>query len=321
VVPTSLEAAPARVIPEAPSGPRCDRSQVRGKHASYEGGSVSALYDEVFRPSITMPYLDTYVPQALTVWDNWDGAGHNLVLLGMYRDGHQSYLVGLDPYSGRAIGTVKIDATHLGGMGILGGWLFAQDNASAATAPTVRRYRTDALQAAMRIAARTGEKVYLGRDGHAQSIDAIDFFAVDGDSVYAGNHGNPGPGRMFRYQLNAAGRLHRVEGPWVIPPRAQGLVVNPDNFIFSSDDGVDRGRLIVVRRGASGERMDPIACVWMPAMPEDLALYQGYLLAVFESGTTRYAHDNPVNRITHLHIGPFGSLLELLEPVVSATAR
>jgi hypothetical protein len=321
VAPISLQAAAASVAPEPLPGPHCDNSQSRGKHANYQGSSVSVLYDSVFRPSVTVPYLENYVPQALTTWDNWDNAGHTLVLLGMYRNDHKSYLVGFDPDSGRTVGTVMIAPSHLGGMGVLGDWLFAQDDAPRGPHnhhPKVRRYRIEALRAAMQNAIKTGDKVYLATDGPAQAIDAIDFFAVDGDSAYAGNHGDPGAGRMYRYQLTSDGHLQQAEGPWATPPRAQGMVLTPEDFIFSADEGADRGQLAVIRRDAPGHLADPIACMWIPSMPEDMTVHNGNLFLVFESGTTRYAKDHPVNRITHLHTGPLLSLLHLTDPVVLA---
>jgi hypothetical protein len=298
--------------PSAP--PHCDASQPRGQVAHYQGGSVSAVYDRVFHPWAGVPYLDTHVPQALATWTNWDGAGHTLVLLGMYRKGHHSFLVGVDPASGRALGTVEIEESHLGGMGFVGHWLFAQDNADARKHPTVRRYRVEALQAAMRSAVQGdhGDRhPFLRADGAPRPIDAIDFFAEEGNSVYAGHHGTARTAKMYRYTLTPAGQLKRVEGPWRIPWRAQGLVITPQAFVFASDTGVGRGRLSVVRRADPKHIGSPIACVWLPAMPEDMTVLNGTLVIDFESGTKRYAHDHPANRIRNFHEGVLSALLSL----------
>lgn len=243
---TTKPVAPAAPAATAVSAavPRCDRSQLRGRTARYEGGSVSATYDKVFRPWAWVPFLKTHVPQALTTWRNWDGVGHNLVLLGMYRRGHHSLLVGFDPASGRPTGTVEINQSHLGGMGFVGRWLFAQDNADADSHATVRRYRIDQLRAAMRKATHGGnDRPFLRMDGKPRRIDAIDFFAEEGNSVYAGNHGSERTARMYRYTLSADGHLQRAEGPWRIPPRAQGLVITPRLFIFSTSHGRPSVRL------------------------------------------------------------------------------
>ncbi len=316
IAPPALLSTAARHVPAAVAGPRCDQTQVRGAQAPYPGRSVSALYDALFAPGAQMPYLASYVPQSLADWPNWDGAGHDLLLLGMYRTGHRSYLVGLDPDSDRVVGTVTVDPAHLGGMAFFGSWLFAGDNPwPYRGSPTVQRYRIDDLRAAMLAAVATDGKPYLAGDGPRQPVNATDFMTVDGDSMYTGNHGNPIPGLMYRYVLDPDGRLRQVEGPWSVPPRAQGLIVTPDDFVFSTDNNTDRGELIAVRRASPTKRLRPISCIWMPAMPEDMTVHRARVVSTFESGTARYAGDNPVNRVTALHAGSLSALLTALDPV------
>ncbi|MBV9820658.1 MAG: hypothetical protein JO144_00320 [Actinobacteria bacterium] len=299
----------------AATAPRCDASQPRGSGYPYDGGSVSALYDSVFRPAgPKLPYLDSYVPQSLLPWDDWDGSGTNIVLLGMYRQGAPSYLVALDPRTGAALGTVAVAPSHLGGLAFLGSWMFAGDNPwPHPGSPSVRRYRVEDLRAALASAVDSGEVVPLEATGPDQSIDATDFMTVDGGSLYTGNHGNAGvPGLMYRYVLTADGWLARVEGPWRIPDRAQGMVVSGPDLLFSSDNGPgERGELNVVRRTAPAQS---IGCVWLPAMPEDLAVQDGRLLLIFEGGAGRYRHDHPVNRIANVHVGTLAGLLAVTDP-------
>src|SRR5690348_1881356 len=102
-----------------PSGPRCDDSQLPGEAPPYEGRSVSRLYDTVFSSGPAIPHLNERIPQGLTTWPNWDGAGHTLLLLGMYRPSDDSYLVGIDPDNGRTVGAVRIDESHVGGIGVI----------------------------------------------------------------------------------------------------------------------------------------------------------------------------------------------------------
>jgi hypothetical protein len=94
--------------------------------------------------------------------------------------------------------------------------------------------------------------------------------------------------------------------------------MTPDDFIFSSDDDVNRGRLNVVRRATPDQTKAPIACVFVPAMPENMTIHDGQLLLSFESGTKRYEHDHPVNHITHLHKVVLNSLLAITDPVALA---
>jgi hypothetical protein len=321
IAPPALLTTAARHIPAAPAGAKCDSSQVRGKDGGYSGRSVSKIYDNLFRSDMAVPYLDSYVPQALEDWTNWDGTGHDLVLLGMYRTGHHSYLIGLDPKSGNAVGTVQVDESHLGGMAFLGDWLFTGDNPwPKPGSPTVQKYKISDLRAAMEQAIKNHSQPYLRGDGARQNIDATDFMTVDGDSLYTGNHGNSGswgsvPGLMNRYMLKPDGSLKKVEGPWTIPNRAQGLVITPDDFILSTDNNTGRGALYVIRRAAPAQTKAPVACIWMPAMPEDLTVHNGKVYSVFESGTARFAHDHPVNQIAHLHSGSLEALLGTVDPL------
>jgi hypothetical protein len=312
----AAERTPAADDTTPPHGPRCDSSQFRGDDHAYQGLSVSALYDNLFRPGPAMPYLRNYIPQSLATWHDWDGRGNDLLLLGEYREHEDSYLVGIDPDSGNVLGTVRVAASHLGGMAFLGSWLFTGDNPwPHPGSPTVTRYRVERLRAAMHTAIDNGDHPYLRSDGPRQDIHATDFMTSDGHSMYTGNHGNPVDGVMYRYRLTDGGRLKEVEGPWAVPPRAQGMVITPDRFIFSSDNGSGRGWLTVVDRARPSH---VVSCIWVPSMPEDIERYDGRLVMAFESGTAQYAHDHPTNRITRLHIAPLTPLLALTDPLALA---
>jgi hypothetical protein len=214
------------------------------------------------------------------------------------------------------VGTVRIASSHLGGMAFLGSWLFTGDNPwPHPGSPTVTRYRTDSLRAAMREAIDSGEMPYVRAAGPRQDIHATDFMVVDGTSMYTGNHGNPVDGVMYRYRLTDSGHLEKVAGPWSVPPRAQGMVVTPDKFIFSSDNGSGRGWLTVVDRDAPAR---PVSCIWLPSMPEDIEKYDGHLVMAFESGTTRYARFHPTNPVARLHTAPLAPLLALTDPAALA---
>jgi hypothetical protein len=309
----AAQSAPLRAAgkPSSPvHGPRCDSSQPRGDDAAYQGLSVSVLYDRLFHAGAVMPHLSTHVPQSLRTWYDWDGHGHDLVLLGMYRENHDSYLVGIDPNSEHVVGTVRVAPSHLGGMAFLGSWLFTGDNPwPLAGSPTVTRYRISDLREAMREAIDTGEAPYLRSDGPRENVHATDFMVAAGESIYAGNHGQI-HGRMYRYRLTDDGWLRAVDGPWVVPPRAQGMIVARNRFIFSSDNGAGRGWLTVVDRD---EPARPVSCIWVPAMPEAIETYDGRLMMAFESGAAPYAYRRAENHITHLHTAALAPLLALTE--------
>jgi hypothetical protein len=95
-------------------------------------------------------------------------------------------------------------------------------------------------------------------------------------------------------------------------------VIAPRDFIFSSDNGPGaRGELNVLRRAAPAELGASIGCIWLPAMPEDLTVWHGRLLLIFEGGAQRYSQDRPANRIDDVHVGSLSALLAVTDPPVA----
>ncbi|HEY3604833.1 MAG TPA: hypothetical protein VGL04_09175 [Sporichthyaceae bacterium] len=314
-VPRTGDTPAVRVLPPAEPGPRCNHTQRPAKRARYQGGSVSKLYDEVFHPGPVMPYLSTYSPQGLATWWNWDGKGHALILLGEYHLGHKSYIAGIDPVTGKHVGTVKIAPSHLGAMGVVGDWLIAQDTAGHYKQAKVRRYPLSRLRRLMMVA-KHGAMPYMRADGRAQPVHSTGFMFVEPNgSVWAGRHSIFRPTRMYRYTVDpASGRLHQVEGPWKVPPRTQGLLVTQDHFVFISSNSHYRGQLNIVRRSDPKQWKAPVACLWTPSLPENMTLYRGHILTAFESGSGRFNNRKTHNRISHLHTGLLDRLLQVTDP-------
>jgi hypothetical protein len=304
-----------RVLPPAAPGPRCNSSQRPARSARYQGGSVSKLYDEVFHPGPEMPYLSKYSPQGLATWWNWDGKGHALILLGEYHLGHKSYIVGIDPVTGKHVGTVKIAPSHLGAMGVVGNWLITQDTAGHYKQAKVRHYPLSRLQRLMMVA-RHGAMPYMRADGRPQPVHSTGFMFVEPNgSVWAGRHSIFRPTRMYRYTVDqASGRLQQVEGPWKVPPRTQGLLVTQDHFVFISSNSHYRGQMNIVRRTDPKQWKAPVACLWTPSLPENMTLYRGHILTAFESGSGRFNNPRTHNRISHLHTGLLDRLLAVADP-------
>lgn len=307
----------ALLAPLPKLGPRCDQTQLGGGQPRYQGLSVSKLYDRLFSPGPAMPHLSGHVPQGLTTWRNWDGAGGTLLLLGMYRKGEDSFLVGIDPASRRHVGTVRVRESHLGGIGVIGSWLITQHAAGPSSEQAVRRYSVDKLRAAMWRAAFTGAKPFLGYEGTPQRISAASFMNVAEGSLWIGRYDKAELSRMYRYTVDDAGFLRRAEGPWKVPPRAQGLLVTPDHFLFASSAGGDSGRLRVYRRTAAGKLGLPVGCLWMPSFPQNLTEHAGRLFASFESGAALFDLPTTVNRITHLHAADLTAVLRVADPVAA----
>ncbi|MGQ0465616.1 MAG: hypothetical protein ACT4QG_09885 [Sporichthyaceae bacterium] len=307
--------AVTRLLPDADRGPKCDDSQrpSRGK-ARYNGRSVSALYDRVFRPGPEIPHLNGWVPQGLAVWRDWDGKGNTLVLLGMYREGAKSYIVGINPATGRHVGTVRVKASHLGALGVSGKWLIAQDTIAPNQPPAVRRYTLKKLRTKMQRSATTSTKPYMAAYGKPQRVNGASYMFVEGDSVWIGRYARSKHPKMYRYTVSADGKIKQVDGPWRVPLRTQGVMVTEDHFVFTSSLGGKRGRMIVVRRDEPKRMKGPVACLWTPSLPQNMAVYQGRMLTAFESGATRFKKKVTRNKISHLHVGRVDTLIQVVDP-------
>jgi hypothetical protein len=290
--------APSALLPADPSGPRCDTALA--PHLPLDA------YHQVFTPGPAVPYLSGWTPQGLTTWHNWDGQGHTALLLGMYRRGAQSYLVGIDPHTGARLGTVRTRASHLGALGVVGRWVIAQDTINGQQPAAVRRYPVTALRAAMLTSQRTGSKPYLAPTGNPQRVHSVGFMAVTGSSVWLGRHSKARPTKMYRYRATHGGLLQQTGGPWRVPPRTQGLVVTKDQFVFTSSDGGDNGTLTLVDRAAPNT---PVACVSTPALPENMTVDGDKVYAAYESGAKQFDKPSTTSRVSDLRTGLLRSLL------------
>jgi hypothetical protein len=101
-------------------------------------------------------------------------------------------------------------------------------------------------------------------------------------------------GDQARYEGDSVSGLYDilsvVEGPWVVPTRLQGLVVTAEDFVFASDEGRGPGELTVFRRAAPPDLDDdPVACLRVPSMPENMTGHEGRVFASDEGGAAQYA--------------------------------
>jgi hypothetical protein len=284
------------LVPAAPTGPRCDVEAAPHQPVG--------TYGKVFRRGPAVPHLAKWTPQGLTTWHNWDGKGHNLLLMGMYRRGHQSYLVGIDPKTGANVGTVRTNRSHFGSLGVVGRWVIGQDSTHGSK-PFVRRYPTSSLRAAMVNSHQHGNRPYLGPTGSPQRVHSVGFMTVTGKSVWLGKYTKVNPTTMYRYRVDHDGRLHRTGGPWKVPPRTQGVLVTKDRFVFASSQGGSAGKLTVVDRGRPNE---PVACVATPSMPENMTIDGGKVYAAYESGAGQYAK-HATGKVRDLRTGLLRSML------------
>jgi len=304
-------AAPAR--PKVAPPIVCDPARPAAK--SFYGSAASAIYDAVFQRSFATPDLSAgYTPQGMTAWQQPDGS--SLIVLGEFRNGHNSRLVALDPGSGRTYGTVEVAPSHLGGIAIVGNWLFAQDKPREG-GEQVRKYAMSSLAAAFAASHASGGRTmpFVARTGALQNVYYASFLTSYGGSLWAGHHGIDAS-KMFEYRVDPNGTLHQVGGGYQVPKFTDGVVVTEDRFIFVSHApaGTSRGfgTMTVAVRSANLSDF-PRRCFAMPNLGEGATLVDGIVYTVFESGTPK-SHPASANRIPYLHRADYSALAELLRP-------
>ncbi|MFE0026636.1 hypothetical protein [Amycolatopsis sp. NPDC059021] len=300
VVLATATAAVATPAADAPAEAITCDSKASGKDGPfYNGPSASYAYDKRFGLGPSVPGLDTHTPQGIAAWNNWDGA-NDLLLVSSYQDGKDAHLIGIDPKSGKHIGTVAIAESHVGGIAVVRDWAFVQGAGS-----TIRKYKLSELKTAM----KAGGVPYLKQDGEARKVYAASFISSYGNDLYAGKFNDKGRDKMYRYTVNADGSLTTQDGAYEVPMKTQGLMVTKDHFVYSTSYGNDnRSNLYVVNAGARDLDKGSPRCFRSPSMSEGIAAYGGYAYVVYESGSAKYMKEHPRNVIQNLHKGKISTL-------------
>jgi hypothetical protein len=277
-------------------------------------------FDANYAPShaLSRSLLDQHVPQGLTTWGSYFGAGQDLLVYVAYSqfDG-RARIQGIDPRDGSLTNYAQLQSgIHAGGVAIVGRWAFVPGT----TAGNVRRYPLSKLASIF---------------AHGPSSDAMDgtfagtvagtgFMTQDGNTIYAGTFNQNGLGVMRSYSVDGNGDLHQTSGDIEVPKKTQGLLVLPNYFVFSTSYGRDRrSNVYVVRRGyaslATSYNNANLRCVRIPTMSEGMTINNDRIYQLFESGADCYRYhepecgdsDNAPDRvITHLYRTPRATLVD-----------
>jgi hypothetical protein len=292
----------------ATSTAACDPA--RPSVAAFYGPSAGVVYDRTFTRSVSIPNVAAdWTPQGMTSWQH---NGQDLIIIGEFKKGQRSRLVAQDPRTGRIYGTALVAEAHLGGIAIVGNWLFAQDEENA-TGESVRKYRLSTLAAAFDTSHRSGNvtKPYVGRNGALQPVYFASFMTADGNTLWAGHHGVDSS-KMYQYRVAADGTLTRVGGAYQVPQYTDGLVVSADRFIFISHAPPTAkkgfGTMTVAARAT---KLTNQRCFAMPNLGEGAVLVSGNVYTVFESGTP-HSHPTSADVIPYLHRASYAALAALV---------
>jgi hypothetical protein len=258
-------------------------------------------------------YLTSYVPQSVTTWHNWNGGAADVFLVAMYRtDGGNGLVYAMTP-DGNVVGGFKIKETHAGGIAVRGNYIYITD----ADTTKVRRYSKAAVRNAVAQGkTRAGRMPYVTYYGTLQSLGyaASFMYAYDG-KLYAGKFNSSSRDWMYRYDFGTDGRLSRDTG-WArrqVPLKTQGLVVRKHRYFFSTSWGQGiRSNVYVTTRDytTNFETQARSRCFQAPPMAEGMAVYQGKVYLLFESGASKY--DGSKWRTKNLHVTSVSGLASVV---------
>jgi hypothetical protein len=275
-------------------------SKTGGGTKFYDGPSASTAYDTRFGDGPPVPGLSTHTPQGVSAWFNWDGSDRDLLLVTAYHTGSDAHLIGIDPKTGKHVGTVAIADSHVGGVTTTKGWAFVSGEGQS-----IRKYRLSTLAKKMKQAGTP----YMKQTGKARNVYGASFISSYGDQLYAGRFNEHGKDKMYRYQVNDDGSLTTRQGAYEVPKKTQGLLVANTRFIYSTSYGNDnRSNLYVVDGGARTITPGTAKCFRSPSMSEGIGEYGGAAYVVYESGAAPYVAKHPRNVIKRLHAAPIGRL-------------
>ncbi|MGI5186877.1 hypothetical protein ACQEVI_01885 [Promicromonospora sp. CA-289599] len=258
-------------------------------------------------------YLTSYVPQSVTTWHNWNGGTADVFLVAMYhKNGGNSLVYAMTP-GGNVVGGFKIKETHAGGIAIRGKYAYITD----ADNTKVRRYSlTSVRNAVAQRRTSAGRMPYVAYYGTLQSLGyAASFMYAHGGKLYAGKFNSSSRDWMYRYDFGTDGRLSRDTG-WArrqVPLKTQGLVVQNDRYFFSTSWGRGvRSNVYVTTRDytTNFETQARSRCFQAPPMAEGMAVYQGKVYLLFESGASKY--DDSKWRTKKVHVASVSRLASLV---------
>lgn len=284
----------------------CDAA--RPSLQSFYGPAASALYDSLFHNAFAIPHLSAgYTPQGMTTWPLPNGS--SLLIIGEFKKKHDSQLIAVDPTTGKTYGTVKIAEAHLGGIAIVGNWLFVQDKPNT-NHEKVRKYSMTKLAKAFLTSHNTGVYPYVGKTGPLQPVYWASFMTSYGGHLYTGHHGINDV-NMVEYAVSSAGQLRQVH-VYQSPQLTDGVVVTANRFIFIShtDSPSAFGTMTVTGRNAHLSD-GPVRCFAMPNLGEGSVLDNGLVYTVFESGANG-THSSAADRVKYVHAASYSLLSQLL---------
>lgn len=288
----------------------------------YDGASASKAYDNRFRPgpNLSGAELDAFTPQGATWLEDYDG-GKDILLATTYNnDASVAHIVGLDPDKpgeNATIGTVRIDKSHVGAIAVHGDWVFVSGpKQDGGKQHTIQKYKVSDVKKGIREGKPgTPTKPRIEPVGPDRKVHGSSYLTVSGDHLYSGLFAKHQE-KMYRYAIGADGSLTTTDGPWETPAYTQGVMVQGDEFVYSTSSGRDkRSNLYSVNAGQKDLDEASPRCFRAPSMSQQITKDpQGNAHLLFESGSHQYdgtEGERAINVIKGFHTAELAALIDL----------
>jgi hypothetical protein len=250
-------------------------------------------YYSIFnRGEAKIPYLDTtpYVPQGLAHLPEQDA-----MVVSYYDDrGGDARIALLDRATSAHVKTLTLDETgHVGALATSASYLWVSSTDGADK--RIIRYSKSAI-------ADAADGARITRDAD-YPVPASSFMEIAENTLYVGLFDADEDGTVHRYTLDAQENPQDDNVSFAIPSSVQGMVVTPEDFVWSRSFGRDNDSELVV---------DPIdgpvsRTVTAPNMSEDMAIVDGEIHVVYESGAQKFADAD--YKVRTIHHGSLGALI------------
>ena len=257
-----------------------------------------------------IPQLGKYVPQGMTAWN--DGK-RDLLLITAYsnKNPKQVVLFAVNSETGKLVGKLRLPPPKGAGHGVDSiavndGFAFIHGGDG-----TVNRFKLSDLKQAIRKSEQHGGKgVSAGEPegviGNGKVVGSQ--MAIQGNTLYSTSNAKTGePVAIHMYnidrdsgELTPAGKIENVKAPL----HTQGFSVTKKYFIFSIGNGVKPGKVHIVDR-KSGET---VAKHKVGSLPEGIAVINGKLYVLHESGSKKYQGSNMQHPVEHIQFASLRGL-------------
>lgn len=206
----------------------------------------------------------------------------------------------------------------MGAIAVHGDWVFVSGpKQDGGKQHTIQKYKVSDVKKGIREGAPgTPTKPRIEPVGADRKVYGSSFLTVSGDHLYAGLFELGQRQKMYQYSIGEDGSLTTTDGPWETPASTQGVLVQGDEFVYSTSSGRDkRSNLYSASRAEKDLDQASPRCFRAPSMSQQITKDpQGNAHLLFESGSHQYdgtEGEKAINVIDGFHTAELSTLTDL----------